>query len=158
MIQTLSALLGNSPFRCPLKCIKELHCTLGSMKQASSSSSTSLLRELCVPLVKEDTLGSMLLLEPLVSDLHLLSSTISSLGSGLQSEIMQKRAGENDQPSPKMCRFFLPAFYEAISHPVCSQCKMLFLYVLEKTFSFIRIYSEEKHLFSNWKLHKFYTL
>lgn len=68
-----------------------LYCTLGSEVQASSSSSTSLLRELWVPLVKEDTLGSTLLQEPLVSDhLHLLSSTINSRGSRLQSDIIQR--------------------------------------------------------------------
>lgn len=69
------------------------------MEQASSASSISLLRELCVPLVTEDMLGSMLLLDPLVSDLHLASATVSSLRSGLHSETIQKRrrARENDR-------------------------------------------------------------
>lgn len=79
------------PLRCPLKVIYGLYCTLGSTEQASSSSSTSLLRELCVPLVKDDTLGSILLLDPLVSDLHLLPSTISILGLGPRPGMMWKR-------------------------------------------------------------------
>lgn len=62
-----------------LECVHVLRCTLGSTEQASSSSSTSLLRELCVPLVKEDMLGSTLLQEPLVATLHLVSPAICSL-------------------------------------------------------------------------------
>lgn len=62
-----------------LECVHVLHCTLGSTEQASSSSSTSLLRELCVPLVKDDMLGSTLLQELLVAALHLVSPAIHSL-------------------------------------------------------------------------------
>ncbi|TNN81438.1 hypothetical protein EYF80_008210 [Liparis tanakae] len=58
-----------------------LRGTVTYSQKANSSSSTSLLRELCVPLVKEDMLGSMLLQDPVVSDLHPLS-TISSFGPG----------------------------------------------------------------------------
>ena len=71
------------------------------MEQASSSSSTSLLSELCVPLVKGDMLGSMLLLEPLVSDLHLLSSTISSRGLGFQTETRREREKEREVKNNK---------------------------------------------------------
>lgn len=77
----------------PLMRIQELYCTLGSMKQASSSSSFSVLRELCVPLVREEMLRSMLLLlllDPWVSDPHLMSSSINSLCSGLQTETREE--------------------------------------------------------------------
>lgn len=134
-------------FICLLNAIHVLYCTLGSTEQASSSSSTSLLRELCVPLVKEDMLGSTLLLvEPLVAALHLVSPTISSRWPGLNSET-KVSASAGDRVSMTKKKKKRPFLFIRFSPYLAPQITFFIIlrYFPHLFFSFVNVFSCKTH-------------